>query len=198
MSKIIIALDYASPKEASQLVEILGDACEYYKVGLQLIYHPETFHFWNELKKKGKKLFLDAKLNDINTTLENSLEQIMEHWNPDILSVRNNLYGKNLAFVPTLTSDNCNEVVVNVITHYVVCRTTMAKHYKTVNPGVKTISPGVRCFGDNMNEHQEPTVITPWVDFYVVGRPIIHANDPYKAYQNYKKVLEDISGRCEI
>ncbi len=68
MSEIIIALDYATQKSALELVDHLGPAGTFYKVGLELFTRagPAVVE---ELSARGKRVFLDLKLHDIPTTV---------------------------------------------------------------------------------------------------------------------------------
>lgn len=63
-SPVIVALDFENKQQAMALVEALGDATDFYKVGLQLLTEagPEVVR---ELVAKGKRVFLDLKLHEI-------------------------------------------------------------------------------------------------------------------------------------
>ena len=66
--RMIIALDYSDPKDAKEIVERLGDAASFYKVGLELFLNSKG-EMVEYLTEKGKKVFLDLKFHDIpNTT----------------------------------------------------------------------------------------------------------------------------------
>ena len=66
--KIILALDTPTVEEGLHILDRAGDALEYVKIG------PRHFFLggWSlveELKKRGKKIFLDLKLHDIPNTV---------------------------------------------------------------------------------------------------------------------------------
>ncbi|MGL4948544.1 MAG: orotidine-5'-phosphate decarboxylase [Mycoplasma sp.] len=68
--KVIIALDLETFSEAKNLVDLLGERIDIYKVGLEsyLNFGKEIIDYLNS---KNKKIFLDLKFNDIsNTTLQ--------------------------------------------------------------------------------------------------------------------------------
>ncbi len=67
-TELIVALDYDSLEKALDLVGKAGDAVRWYKVGSQLFtnYGPDAV---KELKKRGKKVFLDLKFHDIPNTV---------------------------------------------------------------------------------------------------------------------------------
>ena len=52
------------------MVETLGDAVSFYKVGLELFAGGEGMALARDLKAQGKQVFLDWKLHDIGTTVE--------------------------------------------------------------------------------------------------------------------------------
>ena len=68
MAEIIIPLDVPSQADAFALVDRLGDDGTFYKVGLEL-YTRVGPAVVQELKARGKKVFLDLKLHDIPNTV---------------------------------------------------------------------------------------------------------------------------------
>ncbi len=70
--RLIIPLDLPSVEEARAMVETLGDAATFYKIGLELFAGGEGMTLARELKASGKQLFLDWKLHDIGTTVQRS------------------------------------------------------------------------------------------------------------------------------
>ena len=71
--RLIAALDFPTAEAAKQAVEEIGDAVIYYKVGMELYYAAgnEMIRF---LKERGKKVFLDLKLQDIPNTVASALK----------------------------------------------------------------------------------------------------------------------------
>ena len=67
-NRLIVALDFASMAEVKELVESLGDAVSYYKVGMQLFY-AVGMECLTYLREKGKDVFLDLKMHDIPNTV---------------------------------------------------------------------------------------------------------------------------------
>lgn len=72
---IIIALDVPSAAEARAIVDELGDAIDFYKVGMEL-YAGEGMAFVDELAARGKRVFLDLKLYDIGETVKRAVARI--------------------------------------------------------------------------------------------------------------------------
>jgi orotidine-5'-phosphate decarboxylase len=69
--RLIVPLDLPSVDEARAMVEMLGDAVSFYKVGLEL-FASDGMTLARELKAAGKQVFLDWKLHDIGTTVQRS------------------------------------------------------------------------------------------------------------------------------
>jgi orotidine-5'-phosphate decarboxylase len=73
--RLIIALDLASIEEARRLVDRIGDAGAFYKIGMELVY-AGGLSLVEQLAGEGKKVFLDLKLHDIPHTVERATAQI--------------------------------------------------------------------------------------------------------------------------
>jgi orotidine-5'-phosphate decarboxylase len=73
--RIIVALDVPHVDEARALVETLGDSVGVYKIGLELIF-AGGLALGEELVKSGRRVFLDAKLLDIEATVERATAAI--------------------------------------------------------------------------------------------------------------------------
>ena len=69
--RLIVALDVPTVTEARAMVEALGDAVSFYKVGLEL-FASDGMTLARDLKTAGKQVFLDWKLHDIGTTVQRS------------------------------------------------------------------------------------------------------------------------------
>jgi orotidine-5'-phosphate decarboxylase len=73
--RLIVALDLPSADEARRIVEAIGDAASFYKIGYQLAYGG-GLSLAQELIAGGKKVFLDLKLHDIPNTVEEGVRSI--------------------------------------------------------------------------------------------------------------------------
>lgn len=67
--RLIVPLDFPTADEARAMVDALGDAVSFYKVGLEL-FASDGMGLARELKAAGKQVFLDWKLHDIGTTVQ--------------------------------------------------------------------------------------------------------------------------------
>lgn len=75
VNPIIVALDVESAAQARQMVQALGDAADFYKVGLEL-YAAAGMEFVRELIGDGKQVFLDLKFYDIGETVKRAVAQV--------------------------------------------------------------------------------------------------------------------------
>lgn len=67
--RLIMALDVASVDEARRVVEGLGDAVQFYKLGLELLMTGDYFSLVDWLKSRGKRVFVDLKFFDVPETV---------------------------------------------------------------------------------------------------------------------------------
>ena len=73
--RLIVALDLSSVQEADAMVERIGDAASFYKIGYQLAF-AGGLSFVDSLIRAGKRVFLDMKLHDIANTVEKGVESV--------------------------------------------------------------------------------------------------------------------------
>ncbi len=73
--RVIIALDLPDVAAARGMVEKLGDAATFYKIGYELAF-VGGLDLARDLLAEGKKVFLDLKLHDIPNTIEKGVGQI--------------------------------------------------------------------------------------------------------------------------
>lgn len=72
---IILALDVETAEEAQEIVTRVGDAVDFYKVGLEL-YASAGMEFPRSLLEQKKRVFLDLKLHDIGETVKRAVAQV--------------------------------------------------------------------------------------------------------------------------
>jgi orotidine-5'-phosphate decarboxylase len=73
--RLIVALDVPTIPAASALIERLGDAASFYKIGYQLAF-AGGLALAETLVAAGKQVFLDLKLHDIGNTVEKGVESV--------------------------------------------------------------------------------------------------------------------------
>jgi len=83
--RLIVPLDLPTVAEARDMVERLGDAVSFYKIGLELL-ASDGMTLAHELKASGKSIFLDWKLHDIGATVERSA-RVLAQSGCDLLTV---------------------------------------------------------------------------------------------------------------
>jgi orotidine-5'-phosphate decarboxylase len=84
--RLIVAIDVPNVMQGLELVDRLGDAVSFYKIGLGML-TGGGFALANELKQeRGKRVFLDMKLFDIGATVEAAVRGIAQ-FDLDFLTV---------------------------------------------------------------------------------------------------------------
>ncbi|CUH96970.1 Orotidine 5'-phosphate decarboxylase [Propionispora sp. 2/2-37] len=73
--RLIVALDAPDMDRVACLVETIGDAVSYYKVGMEL-YYSEGSKVISYLRGLDKEIFLDLKLHDIPNTVARGLSSL--------------------------------------------------------------------------------------------------------------------------
>lgn len=76
--RLIMALDVPSIPEAKTLVETLGDAVIFYKVGMELFMSGDYFAFIEWLQQRQKKVFVDLKFFDIPATVGRAIKALSQ------------------------------------------------------------------------------------------------------------------------
>ena len=74
--RLIVALDVPSAAEARALVERIGDAACFYKIGLELFTTGGYFELLEWLVARGNKVFADLKLYDIPETVRRAVANL--------------------------------------------------------------------------------------------------------------------------
>ncbi len=201
--KLIVALDYSSAAEALALVDALGDAVVFYKVGMQL-YFAAGNAIIAELKKRNKKIFLDLKINDIPETVSKAVTSLIDlgveyltlftdaaqiRAAVDVVAKRNS--SLKLLNVTVLTSqastfDEVNARAAMALAagaHGLICSGLEAGELRRLHgPAPILVTPGIRPAKADTNDQQR--IVTPrdaiqaGATNIVVGRPITQAADP--------------------
>lgn len=83
---LIIALDVDSSEEALRLIDKIGPAADFYKVGMEL-YAAAGMSLVKQIAASGRKVFLDLKLYDIGETVKRATRQICSSITPAFLTV---------------------------------------------------------------------------------------------------------------
>ena len=89
---LIIALDLPTVADAEKVIDTVGDACAFYKIGYQLM-PIGGLQLAERLSAAGKKVFLDFKFHDIGATVERGVKSVCKlggdfltvHAEPEVL-----------------------------------------------------------------------------------------------------------------
>ncbi len=76
--QLIVGLDVSSRARAEEIVSLLGDSVDFYKIGYQCFYGADGYALGKALLAAGKKVFFDLKLLDIDNTVEKGVAAIAE------------------------------------------------------------------------------------------------------------------------
>jgi orotidine-5'-phosphate decarboxylase len=74
--RMIVALDVPTLGEAERLVATLGDTASFYKIGMELVF-AGGLALVPQLRRAGKRVFLDMKLLDIDNTVAGAVGNIV-------------------------------------------------------------------------------------------------------------------------
>lgn len=76
--RLIVALDLPETAAAQSLVQRIGDAASFYKIGMELCMTPGFFDLLAWLRGQGKKVFVDLKFFDIPETVARAVRALSE------------------------------------------------------------------------------------------------------------------------
>ncbi|MCM8792366.1 MAG: orotidine-5'-phosphate decarboxylase [Candidatus Omnitrophica bacterium] len=221
-TKLIVALDVDSFKEAKKIVDLLYPKVKIFKVGLRL-FVAEGHQVVKWLVDKGVKVFLDLKLYDIPNTMKETarhicrlkifmftvhiqagkeaLEQLREIVFEEArrLKIRRPL----IIGVTVLTSQNTSsqriKSLVNIakevnLDGIVISVKDIRNIPKKIKKRFVLISPAIR-MGEIKTDDQK-RIATPQeakrkeIDYIVMGRPILNADNPIDKVKEILKQLE--------
>ena len=76
--QLIVGLDVSSRARAEEIVSLLGDEVDFYKIGYQCFYGADGYALGKDLLAAGKQVFFDLKLLDIDNTVEKGVAAIAD------------------------------------------------------------------------------------------------------------------------
>ncbi len=76
--RLICALDLPDPEGGRHLVEQLGEAVHFYKLGMEICTHEEGLRLADWLQERDKKVFIDLKLLDIPRSVAQAVRQLAQ------------------------------------------------------------------------------------------------------------------------
>ena len=77
--RLIFALDVPDRARAVQWMDRLGDSVAFCKIGLELLAGGEYFDVLRELKRRGKRIFVDLKLHDVPATVSAAVRGLADY-----------------------------------------------------------------------------------------------------------------------
>jgi len=204
-SKLIVALDVQSYRDAAALIQVMRDVVDIFKVGSQLFTRvgPRIIEFLHE---RGKECFLDLKFHDIPHTVAKAVESaaalrvrmltlhasggaemleaaaaVPNH--PLLLgvtvltSIGGDVQAEVLRLAKLAKTSGLNGVIASP--HEIrLLREIVGKEFLIVTPGIR---PSSAKASDQKRVMTPAEAIAAGADYIVVGRPIIAAEDPVEA-----------------
>ncbi len=202
--RIIVALDGISEKKALSVAKKLRGLVWGFKVNDLLFGSPGII---KKLKKYGK-VFADAKLYDIPNTVSNSVKRLST-LGADIITVHasggvemmraaKKAAGKSKIIAVTILTSHkertgFNKLLKDAQTAGVDGIICSAYELKFVKGNLLKIVPGIRPGWYKKKDDQKVT-ITPKeairlrADYIIIGRPILDARDPVKAFMAIQQI----------
>lgn len=217
--RVIVALDRPTPGENDALVEHLGDAVAWYKVGYSLFFRQGPAAV-RSLRERGHNVFLDAKFHDIPNTVSLAVGAACE-MGANLVTVHScggqamlraaaeasKAHGDERARVLAVTvlTSNGGEGVEDTVRRAaelahasgcdgIICSPREAALVRADQGRDFTIvTPGIRFESGKDDQARTATpahAIRAGADLLVIGRPIYGAEDPITALKQIEKDLE--------
>ena len=113
-TRAIVALDAPTVAQATVLVDALGDACDFYKVGSELFTAagPDAVA---ALRGRGRDVFLDLKFHDIPNTVRGAVRSA-SHLGAALVTVHASGGAEMLRAAVDAAGDRCEVLAVTVLT----------------------------------------------------------------------------------
>ena len=201
---LIVALDVPNVNEASTLVNTIGDAVNFYKVGLELFSAKDSYRFIEWLKEKNKLVFVDLKMYDIPETVYRAVKNLrrcgatyttVHGCDTNVVAAAVEAAEGDIGILAvTVLTSHKDGTENQLCAHYakrardvgatgVITSGHEVEHVKKVcGDDFIVVCPGIRDpDADNDDQQRIVTVeqaLTNGADHIVVGRPIRNANHP--------------------
>src|SRR6516162_7359848 len=180
--RLIVALDVPSISEARDLVGELDGLVSFFKVGLWLQFAAGFDDLIDELIKRGKKVFLDAKMFDIGETVKKGVARAAErgfslitvHGDGEIMK----------AAVEGRGDSRLKILAITVLTSVDQDGLRDLGYLCSVEELIRLrVKRSIACAG------VPGQAIAAGADYLVVGRPIVKSDDPALAAT---RIIEDM------
>ena len=191
--RLIVALDVPTVTEARAMVEALGDAVSFYKVGLEL-FASDGMTLARDLKAAGKQVFLDWKLHDIGTTVQRSaavlaVTVLTSLSDEDLVDMGYQETARALVErrIHQAIDAGCDGVISSPH-EAALARALGGKDFLVVTPGVR---PDWSARNDQARAATPLEALRAGASHIVCGRPVTAANDPEAAA---RRIAGEMSG----
>ena len=193
--RLIVPLDLPTRGEAEAMVEALGDAVSFYKIGLQLL-AGGGMDLARRLKAGGFSIFLDWKLHDIGATVEKAAAAIVEsgacdfltvHAEPQVLraAVKGRAGHLQSKILGVTVARRIGQVIDAGADGVIASPYEAALARRLGGPDFLVITPGIRPAGASLDDQARAATpassLASGASHLVCGRPITAAPDPRAA-----------------
>src|SRR6218665_3956091 len=144
--QLIVGLDVSSRARAEEIVALLGDTVDFYKIGYQCFYGADGYALGKDLLKAGKKVFFDLKLLDIDNTIEKGVAAIAATGatvltSMDDADVKDAGYERDAAGLVALRAQQARDAGIGGVVasphEAEMVRTIVGSHMAIVTPGIR-------------------------------------------------------------
>jgi orotidine-5'-phosphate decarboxylase len=171
--RLILALDVPTIDEAKRLVEMLDDAVQFYKVGLELLGTGGYFELIQWLVEREKKVFADLKLFDVPETVRSAVRRLRE-WPITLTTVhagsgaileaacqeKGDLKILAVTVLTSLDQDDLREMGIQTDVHDLV----LARARRAIEIGCDgLVASGLEAHGLRKSLGAKPLIVTPGI-----------------------------------
>ena len=211
--RLIMALDVPSVAEAKALVEQLGDAVSFYKVGLELFMTGDYYELIHWLNIQQKHVFADLKFFDVPETVARAIRVLSRH-GVDFATVHGN---DAIMAAAAQAKGDLKVLAVTVLTSLDqgdmkdlgfdcdVPKLVLSRARRALELGCDGVIssglevPGIRPVENRPSDDQKRVVSVEQAfrngaDYIVVGRPIRDAADPRAAALEVQAQMRAVFG----
>ena len=216
--RLIVALDVPTAAEARKLVERIGDAACFYKIGLELFSADGYFALADWLAKRGNKVFADLKLHDIPETVRRATANLarsgatfltVHGQRPVMEAAARDKGAMKILAVTVLTSVGPEDLAemklgldelvlarargaLETGCDGVIASPLEAAKIKSQLKKLLVVTPGIRAAAgqdDQKRTADAAGAFAAGADYIVVGRPVRDAADPRAAAEAIQKTI---------
>jgi orotidine-5'-phosphate decarboxylase len=197
--RLIFALDVPTVEEGKRIVEQLGDAVIFYKLGLQIFMAGGYYEFMEWLAARGKKVFADLKV----VRAAASTKGIVKILAVTVLTSLDEGDLRDLGFqcnVEELVLSRARRAIAAGADGVISSGLEAEKLRGGLGESFLIVSPGIRPVANQLVKDDQKRIVDveeafqKGADYIVVGRPIRNAADPRAAAERHQSRIARVFG----